>query len=204
MNTMDKQETQKRIIIATALSFLFFIAYDFLYIQPQQAVSNQQVVEKKINDIKNQAPETTSVSAPTQNNITPVVQKENTADIISTIKTKNSIIKIDSLGRVAQVILTKVQYKDDEGARIKLFTPEQLKPLEVRFANPTINQEAFKVQVQASKDTIDASAIMQTLVLTQKLSNLTLTKTLTFYPEGKYDIDIKVSNNEPFFYNTRV
>ena len=40
-NTMNKQDTQKRILLATLLSFGFFIAYDFLYVQPQTALKEQ-------------------------------------------------------------------------------------------------------------------------------------------------------------------
>ena len=40
-DTMNKQQTQKRILMATVLSFAFFIAYDFLYLQPKQALVDQ-------------------------------------------------------------------------------------------------------------------------------------------------------------------
>ena len=43
-NNQNKQDTQKRILLATVLSFAFFIAYDFLYLQPQQelALANEK------------------------------------------------------------------------------------------------------------------------------------------------------------------
>ena len=50
--TLNKEQTQKRILLATALSFAFFIAYDFLYLQPQQKAvelankQNAQVVQQ--------------------------------------------------------------------------------------------------------------------------------------------------------------
>jgi len=47
----NQNDTQKRILIATMVAFLFFIAYDILYLQPKQkelAKTNQPVKQKQI------------------------------------------------------------------------------------------------------------------------------------------------------------
>lgn len=41
-NTLNKNDTQKKILIATVISFAFFIGYDFLYLQPQQLLEQQK------------------------------------------------------------------------------------------------------------------------------------------------------------------
>jgi YidC/Oxa1 family membrane protein insertase len=200
---MNKEKTQKKILIATALSFAFFIAYDFLYLQPKQTAANElnkqtQTVQQQNTTTQNQAPAITVNTTPTQNSA-PSTSNVVTNDIISTIETKNNIIKIDNLGRISQVTLKEVQYVDSDNKQIHLFEENQLRPLEVRFANATVNNEAFKVNVIASMDKIDAINSVQKLTLTQNLTNTTLTKILTFYPDGHYDLDITSTNKEEFF-----
>jgi len=204
-NNMNKENTQKKILLATALSFAFFIAYDFLYLQPKQAAVNEL---NKQNTIQQTTTQTTQNSAPaaihktieTQNSA-PTTNTNDvvTTNIVSTIETKNNIIQIDNLGRIAQVTLKKVQYVDADKKHIHLFDQNQLKPLEVRFANTAINNEAFKVNVLASSSKVNAINTIQKLTLTQNLTNTTLTKVLTFYPDGHYDIDVSTTNKEEFF-----
>jgi len=213
-NTLNKQNTQKRILLATALSFAFFIAYDFLYLQPKQemidqANANNAQVTKQItqkathtNDVvssQNSAPVTTQATTANQ---APVLNNTAPTPIISTIKTSKNIFQIDSLGRITQVILTQAKYSDEDGNPIKLFAKNQLLPLEVRFADPKINEEAFKVNVIASAKNIDASNAKTTLTLTQTLSGTTLTKLLTFYPDGHYNIKVTSTNKAIFFITT--
>jgi len=202
-NNMNKEKTQKKILIATALSFAFFIAYDFLYLQPKQAAVNEinkqtAVQQTTTQATQNSAPATINKSVTTQNSA-PATNTVVTSDIISTIETKNNIIKIDNLGRISQVTLKEVQYVDSDNKQIHLFEQNQLRPLEVRFANATINNEAFKVNVIASMDKIDAINSVQKLTLTQNLTSTTLTKVLTFYPDGHYDLEVSSTNKEEFF-----
>jgi len=206
-DTMNKQQTQKRILIATVLSFAFFIAYDFLYLQPKQELVNNANAKNSVIE-KKQSTNTSSSSTQA-----PIVQQGNVENnapvsdlnenrIIATIKTLNNVIEIDNLGRIHQVTLSGNQYIDEDSKHIKLFEENQLKPLEVRFSNRRINEEAFKVNVTASSKIIDARNIVTELILTQKLSDTTLTKVLTFYPDGHYDITASTTNNTKFFITT--
>jgi YidC/Oxa1 family membrane protein insertase len=211
--TMNKQETQKRILIATLISFVFFIAYDMLYLQPQmveQKKIEQQKKEEqaKQNNVTNavSTPDAQSASkaAPTvqtsqATNSAPEVKNLTNNDIVSTIKTKNSIIEIDSLGRIAQVTMLDDKFNDEDGKHIKLFNKGYLRPLEVRFADATLNTEAFKTGVLVSAKELDATKGAVTLTMTQKLSSTTLTKVLKVYPQGHYDLDIKTSNQQNYF-----
>lgn len=204
--TMNKEQTQKRILIATVISFAFFIAYDFLYLQPKQelvnqanaqnAVSLENKQQSQLNQL-NTAPALTQ--AGTSANQAPVTNDIATSSIISTIKTAENIFEIDNFGRIAQVTLTEAKYIDEDGEQIKLFTNNQLRPLEVRFSDSKINEEAFKINVVASAKNLDASKQISTLTLTQKLSKTTLTKVLTFYPDGHYDIKASSTANADFF-----
>jgi len=200
-NNLSKQDSQKRIFIAMILSFVFFIAYDFLYIQPQQAVyDQQQAVASKTTttgvDNKNQAPQ---VANSTNTNAAPVTKITQVNEIVSRITTNKNIIEIDSFGRIAQVTLLEEQYIDEDGKQIKLFASNQLRPLEVRFSNRALNEEAFKTNVVASSSSLNTKNGVQTLTLTQKMSNNTLVKTMKFYPDGHYDINVNVTNGAEFF-----
>jgi YidC/Oxa1 family membrane protein insertase len=211
-NNVDKQDTKKRILVATVISLFFFIIYDFMYLQPElkkqeeqkkieeQAKQNRNntVVDDNVAPSTNSAPTMTSQSTTT--NAAPPVKNTTNANILSTIKTANSIIQIDSLGRIAQVTLTNKRYENNEHTGgIKLFTNSQLRPLEVRFSNGDLNTQSFKTKVEVSSNTIDASKTAQKLVITQTLSSTVLTKTLTFYPKGHYDLDIQTNNEQTFF-----
>ena len=197
-NKMNKQDTQKRILMATLLSFAFFIGYDFLYVQPQQAkvIEHKQVTPSVVTDISI-APTIKPAVAPLT--IKPVVQVVDQSTIISTIQTKINTIQIDNLGRIAQVTLKDKRYVDKNNKAIKLFNATQLRPLEVRFADAKLNNEAFKTHMVASLSNIDATNGSVKLTLTQKLSKTTLTKILTFYPQGNYDLDISTSTDEKYF-----
>jgi YidC/Oxa1 family membrane protein insertase len=199
---LTKQDSQKRIFIAMLLSFVFFIGYDYLYIQPQQEVYEKQQASAQVVDTtkstQNSAPQSSTNKLSPNNAVAPTVILDS-SEIVTTITTKKNIIKIDSFGRIAQVTLLDKQYIDENGDKIKLFAVDQLRPLEVRFSNRDINNEAFKVNVVSSSSKLDARLKIQTLTLTQTMSNTTLVKTLKFYPDGHYDINIKATNGVEFF-----
>jgi YidC/Oxa1 family membrane protein insertase len=199
---LTKQDSQKRIFIAMLLSFVFFIGYDYLYIQPQQEAYEKQQASAQVLDTtkstQNSAPQSSTNKLSPNNAVAPTVILDS-SEIVTTITTKKNIIKIDSFGRIAQVTLLDKQYIDENGDKIKLFAVDQLRPLEVRFSNRDINNEAFKVNVVSSSSKLDARLKIQTLTLTQTMSNTTLVKTLKFYPDGHYDINIKATNGVEFF-----
>jgi YidC/Oxa1 family membrane protein insertase len=204
MNNMNQNNgMQKRMLIMTLVVFVFFIAYEFLVLKPQQeakaALAKQEQVQKQ-----NTAPDVNTLDTKmvsTDVNSSPVDMSKSiaTSQIVSTIKTAKSTIEIDTLGRVAQVTLVEEKYRDDKLNQIKLFEANQLRPLEVRFADTNINTEAFKVDVIASSANVDATTSAQELVLTQTLNGTVLTKKLTFYPDGHYDLKVSTTNDKQFF-----
>ena len=188
---------QKRMIIMTVLVFVFFIAYEFLVLKPKQ--EEKAALAKTEQQAKqNAAPEVSPIATETnKSNLDAPKSIDN--KIVTKIKTQNNIIEIDNLGRIAQVTLLEEKYKTEKGEQIKLFSPTQLRPLETRFADSSINEEAFKIDVVASSASVDATNSKQELVLTQTLSNAVLTKKFTFYPDGHYDLAVSSTNNKQFF-----
>lgn len=214
-DTINKEQTQKRILMATVLSFAFFIAYDFLYLQPKQELVNQANAQNAITTQNLSVEKTTANNAPSVNSNTAPVSNTNTVstvapksvsstNVIATIETLKNTIEIDNLGRIYQVTLKDKQYTTEDGERIKLFNLNQLKPLEVRFADRKINEEAFNVAVVSSVSKLDAKSKINELILTQTLTNTTLRKIMKFYPDGHYDIQVTSTNNADFFITTGV
>ncbi|MGD9623551.1 MAG: membrane protein insertase YidC [Arcobacter sp.] len=212
MNNMNQNNgMQKRMLIMTLVVFVFFIAYEFLVLKPQQEAKAEKAKQEQAQK-QNAAPDVNTAATQmvaTDVNGNPVDMSKSVEalsskaiannQIVSVIKTAKSIIEIDTLGRVAQVTLLEEKYKDENGNQIKLFESNQLRPLEVRFADTNINTEAFKVTVVASSSNVDASTSAQELVLTQNLGDTVLTKKFTIYPDGHYDLSVSTTNDKQFF-----
>lgn len=107
---------------------------------------------------------------------------------------------MDAFGRIAQVELLEAKYRDDEGNNLKMLNVDKVKPLEVRFSDAKLNEEAFKTPyVNAGSETVDLSSGPQTLTLTQSLSSVTVTKKITFKPTGEYSVTVATSASTPYF-----
>ncbi len=207
MNNNFNQDNgmQKRMLIMTAVVFVFFIAYEFLVLKPQQeakAKMAQQQAQTTAKSTPKTDMNTSTVSLnPAQDakSVQVLSKAINKNEILVRVKTDKNIIEIDNKGRIAQVTLEEKKYKNDEGKQIKLFDSNQLRPLEVRFADTNINEKAFKVQMQTNKSEVDASSSVQDLLLTQDLGETVLTKNFKFYPDGHYDLKVSASNSKKFF-----
>ncbi|NKQ41365.1 MAG: membrane protein insertase YidC, partial [Sulfurovum sp.] len=108
-------------------------------------------------------------------------------------------IKIDKFGRVKSTQLLKDKYKNEDGGYLELFDPSKTLPLEVRFSDTAINNEAFEVAYSASMGEISLQDTPQILTLTQKLSTVTVTKKITFYADGHYDLELSTDKPVEFF-----
>ena len=105
------------------------------------------------------------------------------------------------MGRIAQAKLLEDKYSVD-GMQLELFNPNWVKPLEIRFSDQGLNTEALKTVYTTSTDVVDLNTNQTSVTLTQKLSSTTVTKKLTFYKDGHYDIDIELSNPAQYFLTT--
>ncbi len=208
-NPNQNNGMQKRMLIMTLVVFVFFIAYEFLVLKPQQEEKlKQQEITKQ--EQQNAAPDVAvadgGVAQPiaahgdmAKSIATLSTKVIGSSDIVTTIKTARNLIQIDKLGRVAQVTLLDEKYKDEEGNSFKLFEAAQLRPLEVRFANADVNNEAFKVNYTTTASNLDATKKAQKFTMTQSLTGVTVVKNFTVYPNGHYDIEINSTSKEQFF-----
>ncbi|PAF44389.1 membrane protein insertase YidC [Helicobacter sp. 11S02629-2] len=185
--------------------------------------ANTETKEASINSapaIAKQAPVATSKDVP-------ALAKGSPDSILLTIKSKEFDMEIDSLGRIKQVYLKNDKFthppqehfldhikrlvgivKGDQKKldRLPLFANDASpKPLEMRFADEKLNNLAFDTPytLESSSDTLkDGKLALDskpvTLVLTQKLGKLLITKTLLINPDLTYKVSLHTS--EPVKY----
>lgn len=187
---LDKLSTQKRLIIATVISVLFFIAYDALFAPKPLIDTNKTVEQNQSAPATNLANSTTDKAA-----IAPKQISKN----IATIEGATYSATIDELGRISNFTLKDSKFKNENGEQISLLKPSSPLPLEIRFSDTAINEKAFKVAYTVSSDKIDATKSPANITLTQNLDSFSVVKNLTFYPDGSYDIDVKVNSNHEYF-----
>ncbi|MCW8821608.1 MAG: membrane protein insertase YidC [Sulfurovum sp.] len=198
---MEQQDLNKRLLLALALSFFVFIGYSYFFPAPTptqniEQTSNTAHQTPKVDTVSNTAVPTpnatvaTAASAPVQTA---------TAGLV-TVKSDNFILSVDELGRISQVELLEAKYHDDEGNNLKILNVNEVKPLEIRFSDVKLNEEAFKTPyVNTGSQTVDVSNAVQTVILTQTLSSVTVTKKITFKSTGEYDVTVTTSASTPYF-----
>ena len=198
---MEQQDLNKRLLLALALSFLVFVGYSYLF-QPQSGTGvEQNLSTKSAPALADKAvPQTAAKQASAENTKTVNSAPKTHQDVLTTIVSPTFKMSIDALGRIAQFELLEKKYQNAEGHNLQILAADKPKPLEVRFADQLLNDEAFKVHYTvSSQGEINLSNKPVTLTLTQKLSKVTLTKTLTIQPNGAYSVDVETSSNVPYF-----
>ncbi len=198
---MEQQDLNKRLILALALSFFVFVGYSYLF--PPTA---QQSVEQSENT---QTPSVTSPETPAAAQAAPAVttQKENNAPVttanvklLATVTSNTYKMNIDQFGRISQYELLEDKYKDEEGKNLHILGAQEVKPLEIRFSDVKLNEEAFKTPyTYTGSSEVDVRSSAQTLTLTQTLSTVTVTKKITIQPTGAYTIDVTTSVPAAYF-----
>jgi len=190
----------QRLLVAVALSILFFVVYTAIFPpvpqEPQEAKQTSKSVELKQDG--------TSSNSMIENETGHTISAQekiaaNSSNTIVTVKNDNFILKIDTLGRISSKELLQEKFNDQEDNHAQLIPAFGAKPLFVRFLDEDINKEATTVAYTASVSNVELGDKPQTITLTQKLSALTITKTLTFYADGHYDAVVKTSVDKRHF-----
>ncbi len=200
---LEKMSTNQRVILATVLSLLIFVVYDYFFIPKQHPkLPNDTNTTQHI--AKSTAP-SSNLQAPRTNAQSFVQINSNNATTLGTttllhVKSKRFEMFIDDLGRIHQVILEEKRYKTESGEQIKLFDEKKLpKPLEVRFSDMALNEKAFKVPyTYQGPKALDIQKKIK-IVLSQDLGEEKVQKILTIYPDGHYEAKIKVQNAHKYF-----
>jgi YidC/Oxa1 family membrane protein insertase len=196
-------DLNKRLMIALVLSFAILLGFSYLFPQPQKS-SDLNATQQASSAAAKNAPSAPTVSSNPANAAaapaTPAAKTPGQAvgEVLATVETKKYTLKIDRYGRIASTVLKEPKYKQDNGEPLELIDPARTRPLELRFADATINEEAFRTPYTASASQLKVEEGTGKLTLIQKLSSVTVTKSLTFHPDGHYDL--KVSLDKPLDY----
>lgn len=203
-----------RIILAVAISLVFVVVYSYFQ-------KPTLVVDSKTNQSTNT--QTFQDLPKTSNSITSHLTESDSFDIdgafnpdknLATIVSQDFEITIDLLGRISQVYLKDKKFitpkqegffdhikrlfgfapKPEELVKLPLLGKKSNKPLEVRFMDVALNNQAFRLPYQASVSQLEVVDSPQTIILTQNLEGLVIKKSITFYPNLKYDVKIDISN----------
>ncbi len=198
---MEQQDLNKRLLLALALSFLVFIGYSYLFPTqtPVQSGNDANATTRSVasRDVpiasnKTQMSQNTSAKA--------APQAVAAADTLATVRSDKFKMTIDKLGRISQFELLEEKYRQADGHNPQILAPDKTKPLEIRFSDKNINTEAFKTDYVAN---IEGDVTLKSeplkVILTQTLSSLTVTKTLTIKPNGAYDLEVTTSSPVSYF-----
>jgi len=146
---LEQQDLNKRLILALVLSFFVFVGYGYFFPQ-QQAVQNVEQTANTNSAIAHQTPTVTTTS-PSSSAAPATTQQASNAPVVTSSATVLAVVtsdtfkmSIDELGRIAQFELLEEKYRDEEGKNLQILGANKVKPLEVRFSDAKLNDEAFK------------------------------------------------------------
>jgi len=195
--------SNQRLLLAVALSIVFFVAYTAIFppveLEQQEATQISKSVGLK-QETQTSAQTTSSIEREAGHAIS--AQDKIAASASSTIVTvtnKDFILKIDTLGRISSKELLEKRFNDKENNHAQLIQAFGTKPLFVRFLDEALNKEATSVAYTTTVSEIALDGTPQKITLTQKLSNLVVTKELTFYADGHYDAVVSLSKDKRYF-----
>ena len=193
---LDKLPQSKRLAIAVALALIFFVAYDHFYLSKIRASmeANATAAQSAQNTV---APQTSAAAGAQGANL-------NTANSVSTplvrVIGKEANFTIAGLGRIRSYVLNDAKFHDGNGEALNLIdVKSHSKPLEVRFEDAALNAMAFDTPYSASSSELDVRNGEASVSLSQNLGSITITKNLTFFPNGSYKLDVKLNGNAPYF-----
>lgn len=187
--------SNQRLILALAISFAFFMGYTTIF-PPKQISSelNTTVESKSSLPTGTASSDTSSVDLGHDTSSTSSVTSDNA--ILATLSGENYVLTIDTLGRISQKEMLEEKFADEDTGHAKLVADVGAKPLYIRFADKALNKEATTTPYTSNVKSANLVDGHVSITLTQKLSSITVIKNLTFYADGHYDINIKLSEDK--------
>ena len=192
--------SNQRLILALAISFAFFMGYTTIF-PPKQVSSELNATVQSTSSLPRSSvsdSDTEHVDLGHDTSSTSSVANADNA-ILATLSGENYVLTIDTLGRIAQKEMLEEKFADEQTGNAKLVADVGAKPLYIRFSDKQLNKEATTVPYTSNIKQANLVDGHVSVTLTQKLSTLTVTKNLTFYADGHYDIDIKLSEDKRYY-----
>jgi len=189
----------QRLVVAVLLSVIFFVGYTAIFPPVQSEVAQDANLDKVA--VSGNSPQITAnrVDVEAEAGHTISVQETSNTTSILVVKSANYILKMDTLGRISSLELLQDKFRDKEDQHAQLISAIGTKPLYLRFMDENLNKEAATVPYTASVKELFVDANTTKVTLTQKLSSLTVQKTIVFYSDGHYDVDISLSKDKRYF-----
>jgi len=189
----------QRLIVAVLLSVVFFVGYTAIFPPVQPEVAQDAKTDNVI--VKGTSAQITTKTVDVETAAGHIISKQETSstNTILTVKSANYILKMDTLGRISSLELLQDKFRDKEDNHAQLISATGTKPLYLRFMDENLNKEAATVPYNTSVREIFVDDKTKTVTLTQKLSSLTVSKTITFYADGHYDTAISLSQDKRYF-----
>lgn len=200
---LDKLTPNQRLMLAVALSVIFFVVYTTIFppVEPEvanSAKSNKIELKSTVNTAS--ASQEVDVEAVAGHAISSQDKIAASASSnILTVTNKDFILKMDTLGRISSKELLQEKFRDNDDNHAQLIPAFGTKPLYIRFLDEELNKEASSVAYFADVSEITLEDKPQKVTLTQKLSSLTVIKEITFFADGHYDAVVSVSQDKRYF-----
>jgi len=192
---LENMSPNQRLVIALVAFTLFFIGYTALF-PPKNIDNNQTVATQPTQQTSETITGTAIENRPKLSSATEVPLAHqalgNDRSSLVTVYSHNFILKVDSLGRIASKQMLQDKF-DVEEHHNNIVPASGIKSLELRFVDPAIDKEAATTSYSTSVSEINVSNTAQKVVLTQHLQSVDIVKTLRFYGDGHYDINISLS-----------
>ncbi|MCI4407199.1 MAG: membrane protein insertase YidC [Sulfuricurvum sp.] len=198
---LEKLSPNQRLLFAVALSFAFFIGYTTLFPPQVPAGTDTNKSVHSVASSQNVA-ESMGVNPSVEANNTSAVStiKATNSDSLVTIKTKEFTLKVDTLGRIGSVVLNNAKHDNKDGKLAELIPTEGAKPLQIRFADASLDAVAQKTPFVSNVSAIALGEKGKAeVILTQVLPTCTVTKNIVFFADGHYEAAIHLSNDEKYF-----
>jgi len=190
----------QRLIVAVLLSVIFFVAYTAIFPPVEPEVALDAKTDKVILNTNKDELKTATVESAAGHVISNTDRRAaSAASNLVVVNNKNFILKIDTLGRISSKELLEDKFRDKDDQHAQLVPSFGTKPLYIRFLDENLNKEASSVAYSTSVSELNVDGSSKSVTLTQKLSTLSVTKKITFYDDGHYDVDISLSQDKRYF-----
>ncbi|ANV97625.1 membrane protein insertase YidC [Helicobacter enhydrae] len=202
----DQSFSMTRMLVALVVTIGALSLYTYFF--PQQPIQpKENVAQVATHNAPSTASKVTQASTSPQN------------DLLLVVKAKDFDIEFDTLGRIKQVFLKNkkfitpkqesllaklfgVQDKQEELKALPLLQEDGIRPLEVRFADVTLNQKAFEVRYSTAQKEIILDDQPVSFVLEQKIGEVVLRKHLTIKPNMSFEITTSLEGSNSVYFLT--
>ncbi|MDF1876497.1 membrane protein insertase YidC [Sulfurimonas sp. SAG-AH-194-L11] len=195
---LDKMSPNQRLIVAVLLSVVFFVGYTAIF---------PPVESEVVEDTKAQITQSSNVKASSESavnveaeagHVILASERTSSSDLVR-VTNENFILKLDTLGRISSKELLEEKFRDKEDNHAQLIPQTGTKPLYIRFRDENLNKEASSVAYTTDVTEVNVDGSAKTVTLTQKLSSLSVTKKITFFKDGHYDVEISLSADKHYY-----